>query len=107
VPDAAGVSRRARTRSCGSAVTLDIACWNIENFPDAPETPSLVADLITSLDLDLIVVEEIANTAAFDELIARLPEHEAVLSSHRYTPTSYQKIGVIYRTRWSRPRARC
>lgn len=82
----------------GSAATLDIACWNIENFPATAETPGLVADLITSLDLDLIVVEEIASVAAFDELIARLPEHEAVLSSHRYTPTSYQKVGLIYRS---------
>jgi len=82
----------------GSAATLDLACWNIENFPGTPATPALVADLITSLDLDLIIVEEIASDAAFDELIARLPEHDAVLSTHQYTPTSYQKIGLIYRT---------
>lgn len=82
----------------GSATTLDIACWNIENFPAGPETPGLVADLITSLDLDLVIVEEIASDAAFAELVARLPEHDAVLSTHRYTPTSYQKIGLIYRS---------
>lgn len=82
----------------GSAATLDLACWNIENFPATADTPALVADLITSLELDLVVVEEIASDAAFAELIARLPDHEAVLSTHRYTPTSYQKIGLIYRT---------
>lgn len=82
----------------GSPATLDIACWNLENFPAIEATPALVADLVTSLDLDLIVVEEIADVAAFDELIARLPEHEAILSSHRYTPTSYQKVGLIYRS---------
>jgi endonuclease/exonuclease/phosphatase family metal-dependent hydrolase len=82
----------------GSANTLDIACWNIENFPDTASTPAYVADLITSLDLDLVVVEEVANVDAWDELIARLPNHDAVLSSHRYTATSYQKIGLIYRT---------
>lgn len=82
----------------GSAATLDVACWNIENFPAGPVTAGIVADLITSLELDLIVVEEIASDAAWAELLARLPEHDGVLSTHRYTPTSYQKIGLIYRT---------
>lgn len=82
----------------GSATTLDLACWNIENFPDTAATPAFVADLITSLDLDLVVVEEIASVAAWNELLARLPEHDGVLSRHAYTPTSYQKIGLIYRT---------
>lgn len=82
----------------GSAATLDLACWNVENFPDAPVTPAFVADLITSLDLDLVVVEEVASVAAWNELLARLPEHDGVLSRHAYTPTSYQKIGLIYRT---------
>ncbi|MBK9035714.1 MAG: hypothetical protein IPL61_31435 [Myxococcales bacterium] len=82
----------------GSATTLDLACWNIENFPASPATASIVADLIVSLDLDLVVVEEIASDAAWNELLARLPDHDGVLSTHRYTPTSYQKIGLIYRT---------
>jgi len=81
----------------GGPDTLDVACWNLEWFPKADATIDLVASLITSLDLDVIVVEEIASVDAWDELIARLPEHGGVLSSHRYTPTSYQKIGVIYR----------
>jgi endonuclease/exonuclease/phosphatase family metal-dependent hydrolase len=82
----------------GSATTLDIACWNIENFPANATTPSLVADVIASLDLDVIVVEEIASVAAWQELLDRLPEHDGVLSTHVYTTTSYQKVGLIYRT---------
>jgi endonuclease/exonuclease/phosphatase family metal-dependent hydrolase len=97
-PDAYPAPHDNVVPAVGSAATLDIACWNIENFPATPETPALVADLITSLDLDLIVVEEIANVAAFDELVARLPEHEAILSSHQYSSTSYQKVGLIYRS---------
>lgn len=81
----------------GSATTLDLACWNIENFPATARTPAYVADLITSLDLDVIVVEEIASLAAWRELLDRLPAYDAVLSTHAYTPTSYQKIGLIYR----------
>jgi len=82
----------------GSPETLEIATWNIENFPDTAGTPSLVADLITSLNLDIVVTEEIASETAWQELLDRLPEHDGVLSEHRYTPTEYQKIGVIYRS---------
>jgi endonuclease/exonuclease/phosphatase family metal-dependent hydrolase len=81
----------------GSATTLDLACWNTEFFPKSPYTVDLVADLIASLDLDLVVFEEIASVDAWDQLVARLPDRDAVLSTHRYTPTDYQKIGVIYR----------
>ncbi|MCE9571859.1 MAG: hypothetical protein K8W52_01755 [Deltaproteobacteria bacterium] len=82
----------------GSPDTLDLACWNIENFPMVTQTPSDVADLITSLDLDVVVVEEIASEDAWHELLTRLPEHDGVLSTHVYNATSYQKIGIIYRT---------
>jgi len=82
----------------GSATTLDVACWNLEWFPKDTRTTALVADLITSLELDLVIVEEVASVSAWNELLARLPEHDGVLSTHRYTPTEYQKIGFIYRT---------
>ncbi len=81
----------------GSADTLEIATWNIENFPLMSISPARTADLITSLDLDVIVVEEIASDTAWRELLDRLREHDGVLSDHRYSPTEYQKIGVIYR----------
>ncbi len=82
----------------GGPATLEIATWNIENFPADAGTPRYVADLITSLDLDVIIVQEIADEDAWRELIDRLREHDGVLSSHRYGATDYQKIGVIYRT---------
>ncbi len=83
----------------GSDATLEIMTWNIENFPALPTaTPSLVADLIASLDVDIVVTEEIASEVAWNELTARLAAtHDAVLSTHQYTPTDYQKLGVIYR----------
>ena len=81
----------------GTDGTLEIATWNIENFPGAPNTPAVVADLIASMALDVIVCEEIADEAAWNELLLRLRDHEGVLSTHVYTPTEYQKLGVIYR----------
>lgn len=89
----------------GSADTLEIAAWNIENFPASNMTPSRVADLITSLDLDVVMVEEIASETAWQELLERLRDHDGILSEHRYTPTEYQKIGIIYRTGMVTPSA--
>ena len=82
----------------GSESTLEIATWNIENFPALSTTPSLVADIIASLDVDIVVTEEIASEVAWSELTARLAEtHDAVLSTHEYSPGEYQKLGVLYR----------
>ncbi len=85
--------------SVGTTTTLDIASWNIENFPQQLQTASLLADLVTSLRLDLIGVQEITSIASFEEAVARLPNHEGVLSSHTYGDGSYQKLGFIYDTR--------
>jgi endonuclease/exonuclease/phosphatase family metal-dependent hydrolase len=81
----------------GTAVALDVATWNIENYPFVAATPEIAADLIASMDLDLVAVQEIANTDAFDELVDRLRGYDAVLSTHTYGNGSYQKIGFIYR----------
>ena len=100
-PDADGTYPPPRSdvfMRIGGPDTIEIAAWNIENFPARGNTPARVADLITSLDLDIVMVEEIASETAWAELIARLPEHEGILSTHRYTPTDYQKLGIIYRS---------
>jgi endonuclease/exonuclease/phosphatase family metal-dependent hydrolase len=85
------------TEPLGTDTSLDIATWNIENFPKATTTPEFLADLISSMDIDLIGVQEIANESAFTELVDRLPEHDGVLSSHTYSDGSYQKVGFIYK----------
>jgi endonuclease/exonuclease/phosphatase family metal-dependent hydrolase len=82
----------------GSADTIEIGAWNIENFPDNSNTPAKVADFINSLDVDLFVVEEIASETAWTELLARLRDRTGILSMHRYSPTEYQKIGFIFKT---------
>ncbi len=97
-PDAAfPPAKTDRTSPRGYPDTLEATTWNIENFPQAPETPELVADLIASMDLDLVAVEEIADTDAFDELMVRLDQYDAVLSSDTYSDGTYQKIAFIYR----------
>lgn len=104
-PDAAGSGTDANrgpnmdlVPPVGTDQTLDIACWNLEWFPKDERTASFVVDLIASMELDIVVVEEIASIAAWNEVLERLPLHEGVLSSHRYSETEYQKIGIIYRS---------
>ena len=81
----------------GSATTLDAATWNLENFPKTSQSAEVAADLIASIDLDLVGVQEIASVAAFEELLGRLPYHDGALSPHTYADGSYQKVGFIWR----------
>ncbi|MBL4633965.1 MAG: endonuclease/exonuclease/phosphatase family protein [Kofleriaceae bacterium] len=81
----------------GSDATLEIATWNIENFPKRESTPKTVADIITSLDIDMIALQEIEDIAAFEEVVERLRGYEGVLSGHIYGNGNYQKVGYIFR----------
>jgi endonuclease/exonuclease/phosphatase family metal-dependent hydrolase len=84
--------------SVGASDAIDIATWNIENFGDeGPATAELMADLITSMGLDLIAVEEIESVEVWTELADRLPYHSSALSSHEYSNGTYQKVGFLYR----------
>lgn len=95
--DASGSGPGGGGGTIGAPDTLEIATWNIENFPARESTPATVAALIQELDLDVIVAEEIASETAWLALMAALPAYEGVLSTHKYNQTDYQKIGVIYR----------
>ncbi|MBN2496549.1 MAG: endonuclease/exonuclease/phosphatase family protein [Deltaproteobacteria bacterium] len=81
----------------GRDETFEIATWNIRNFPSDQTSAYRVAGLIDDMDLDVVAVQEIASTAAFDALMAALPGYYAVLSEHEYRPGEYQKTGFIYR----------
>lgn len=99
------------TDRIGTDETLDVGAWNIKNFPcgnasfsttcrqGADLTPALVADVITSMGIDLLAVEEIADETAFAETAQRLPFHEAIVSSDTYGDGTYQKIAFLYDTR--------
>jgi len=74
--DAGVDADRARTDlvpAIGSPDTLDVACWNLRMFPGDVEAGTLVGDLIASMQLDVVAVQEIENKSAFEAAIARLP----------------------------------
>jgi endonuclease/exonuclease/phosphatase family metal-dependent hydrolase len=82
----------------GSASTLELATWNLRNFPSQSDTPELVAELILRLDLDLVFVQEITDEYAFEDMLDGIPTHRGLLSPDRYASGEYQKTGMIYRT---------
>lgn len=82
----------------GSDETFELATWNIENYPKNSSTPATVADLISSLDLDMVALQEVENVDAFNELVARLPGYEGLLSSHTYGNGNYQKVGYVFKS---------
>ena len=63
----------------GSDRTFEIATWNIENFPKRTSTVSTVADIIASLDLDMLALQEVEDIDAFNELVERLRGYEGII----------------------------
>jgi endonuclease/exonuclease/phosphatase family metal-dependent hydrolase len=69
-------AERARTDlvpAVGTATTIDVACWNLKMFPTGQDTPRIASDLIASMQLDIVTVEEIESKTALEALVARLP----------------------------------
>ncbi len=83
--------------SVGTPETLEVATWNIENYPKNDSTPAVLANLIASLDLDMVTLQEVQDIDAFNELVERLRGYKGMLSSHTYGDGTYQKVGYIYR----------
>jgi len=84
----------------GTPTTLEVATWNLKNFPTEPGvSEQLLASSILAMDYDIVAVEEIADVTAFATAMAQLPGYSSVVSTDAYWNGSYQKTGVIYRTR--------
>ena len=74
--------------------TFDIVTWNIEQFPkQGASTISLLAEIIPTLNADIIAVQEIGNATNFNALVAALPGWSGVVST-----TGSIKTGYLYKT---------
>jgi hypothetical protein len=78
----------------GGEVTL--ATWNLELFPKSSESVAEVAAILDDLAFDLVGVEEIADPAAFDQLLTHLPGYAGVVA--QVDPSAYQRNAIVYRT---------
>jgi len=56
----------------GLEETLDIVSWNIENFPKLDSTVDFLYPIIDSLNIDIIALQEISSTTAFNNLVSLL-----------------------------------
>ncbi len=62
--------------------TLDILTWNLHDFPGKGDASvDNVSGLIRDLDADLIALQEITNTAGFQELLSRLPDYQGIINT--------------------------
>lgn len=82
----------------GSDSTIDALTWNIEWFPkNGMTTVNEVEQIISDLNVDFIGVQEISSVDTFNILLSQLPGWSGILSSHEYSSSSYQKVGLIYK----------
>lgn len=81
----------------GSEEKLDIATWNIREFPwQGQGTVDTLAILIRDLQLDIIAAQEITDTVAFANLLSQLPGWDGFYApSYSGTP---MKEAFLYRT---------
>lgn len=57
----------------GSDTTLDIATWNIENFPkQSGKTVDYIQKLTDTMDVDIIALQEIGDEEYFNSLVSQL-----------------------------------
>ncbi len=87
----------------GSSYTLELATWNIRNFPTDNDTVDRVAILLATMDLDFVAVQEVGDVDAWQAMVDGLNAlcpypYETILSPDAYYPGSYQKTGFLWRT---------
>ena len=82
----------------GTAETFEIGTWNIENYPKASGSLALVSNILNTLDVDVMAVEEISTPAAFNALIAEMPKFTGLLAPDAGTQFDARSAGFIYRT---------
>lgn len=80
--------------SFGTEDNLEILTWNIENFPkNGQATIDSVEKMIEALDVDIIALQEIWDTAMFTQLLLQLEDFDG------YLDKSYNKgLAYVYKT---------
>ncbi len=67
----------------GQKDTFEIATWNLNHFPLAGEpTIQRVTDVVQRLGLDIIAVQELADTNAFAAMVSGIPGWDSVIADH-------------------------
>ncbi len=80
----------------GTDETLDIITWNIENYPKNDLTNTYISQIIDSLDVDIIALQEIANNISFNDLVNSLEGWSGYRSGG--SSSDYQELAYIINT---------
>lgn len=82
----------------GNENTLEIATWNLKNFPEHGKSSiEYISTIIKQLDIDIYAIQEIENVYYFNQLVNELPEYKGLYSDDKYNSGEYQKTGIIYK----------
>ncbi|MCP4546378.1 MAG: T9SS type A sorting domain-containing protein [bacterium] len=74
----------------GTDATFEVATWNIEWFPKAGQTTvDYVSQIIEALDVDLIAMQELDDTDAFDQMMDGLADHVGYYESGWFAGLAY------------------
>ena len=80
----------------GTDETLDIITWNIENYPKNDLTNTYISQIIDSLDVDIIALQEITDNVSFNELVNSLEGWSGYKSGG--SSSDYQELAYIINT---------
>jgi len=76
--------------SFGTDTTFEVLTWNIEWFPkNGQPTVAYVSEIIEALDVDLLAIQEVNDTSAFNEMIDGLSAYEGYLESSYFAGLAY------------------
>lgn len=95
-----GLQVSAQIPKLGSSDRLDVATWNIEWFGNGSNGPSndeqqlqYASDILNTLDLDIMAVQEISNVAYWNRLLSNCSNYSGILSTWSQT----QKTGLLFK----------
>ena len=80
----------------GTNETLDIITWNIENYPKNDLTNTYISQIIDSLDVDIIALQEIADNVSFNDLVNSLEGWSGYRSGG--SGSDYQELAYLINT---------
>jgi endonuclease/exonuclease/phosphatase family metal-dependent hydrolase len=74
----------------GTDATFEVVTWNIEWFPkNGQTTVDYVSQIIEALDVDLIAMQELDNTAMFDQMMEDLVDYVGYYESGWFAGLAY------------------
>jgi len=80
----------------GTDETLDIVTWNIEWYPKNDLTNTHISEIIDSLDVDIIALQEITDNVSFNDLVNSLEGWSGYKSGG--SSSDYQELAYIINT---------